>query len=120
MVPALSNFIHCKNYQRRFDKGHKKGGYDPLKRLETVFPGKKMLVTNIFSIDVGRGGGGQVVSVLVFYSANLSSNPADVYSFFCKICVEKNENEQKEEKKLAHLKKHFFDRCNNLIITRQF
>ena len=98
MVPALSNFIHCKNYQRRFDKGHKKGGYDPLKRLETVFPGKKMLVTNIFSIDVGRGGGGQVVSVLVFYSANLSSNPADVYSFFCKICVEKTKMNKKRKK----------------------
>ena len=34
----------------------------------------------------GRGGG-QVVSVLAFYSNDLSSNPADVNSFFCKICV---------------------------------
>ena len=35
---------------------------------------------------MGRGGG-QVVSVLAFYSDDPSSNPADVYSFFCKICV---------------------------------
>ena len=34
----------------------------------------------------GRGGG-QVVSMLSFYSDNPSSNPADAYSFFCKICV---------------------------------
>ena len=36
--------------------------------------------------SMGRGGG-QVVSVLDFYSVDPSSNPADVYSFFCKICV---------------------------------
>ena len=35
-----------------------------------------------------RGGnGGQMVSVLTFYSDNPSSNPADAYSFFCEICV---------------------------------
>ena len=34
----------------------------------------------------GRGGG-QVVSMLAFYSNDLSSNPAEAYSFFCKICV---------------------------------
>ena len=32
------------------------------------------------------GRGGQVVSVLAFYSDNPSSNPADTYRFFCKIC----------------------------------
>ena len=32
-------------------------------------------------------GGGLMVSVLAFYSDNLSSNPAGVCSFFCKICV---------------------------------
>ena len=37
-------------------------------------------------IDEGRGGG-QVVSVLAFYSDKSSSNPAKAYSFFCKICV---------------------------------
>ena len=37
---------------------------------------------------VGGGGvGGQVVSVLAFYSDDPSSNPAEAYSFFCKICV---------------------------------
>ena len=36
-----------------------------------------------------ESGGGQVVSVLAFYSDfdDPSSNPADAYSFFCKICV---------------------------------
>ena len=38
----------------------------------------------------GRGGG-QVVSVLAFYSDNPSLNPADAYSFFCKICVWKEQ-----------------------------
>ena len=49
---------------------------------------------------VGRGVG-QVVSLLAFYSNDLSSNPAEVYNFFCTIDIEKNENKQKE----AHLKK---------------
>ena len=44
---------------------------------------------------VGRGCG-QVVSVLAYYSNHTSSNPADAYSFFCKICVWMNENKQKE------------------------
>ena len=39
----------------------------------------------------GRGGG-QVVSVLAFYSDDPSSNPA---VNFCKIVIEKNENKQK-------------------------
>ena len=34
---------------------------------------------------MGRGGG-QVVSVLTFYSDDLSLNPAEAYSYFCKIC----------------------------------
>ena len=41
--------------------------------------------------SVGRGGG-LVVSVLAFYSDEPSSIPAEVYIFFCKIVVEKNEN----------------------------
>ena len=44
----------------------------------------------------GRGGG-QVVSVLTFYSDDPSLNPAEAYSFFLLKCVlEKNENKQKE------------------------
>ena len=45
--------------------------------------------------QLGRGGG-LVVSVLAFYSDDPSSIPAEVYNFFCKIVVEKNENKQKE------------------------
>ena len=41
-------------------------------------------------------GGGLVVRVLAFYSDDPSSIPAEVYNFFCKIVVEKNENKQKE------------------------
>ena len=37
-----------------------------------------------------------MVSVLAFYSDDPSSIPAEVYNFFCKIVVEKNENKQKE------------------------
>ena len=44
---------------------------------------------------MGRGGG-QVVSVLAFYSDDPSSNPADAYSFSVQIVFEKNENKQKE------------------------
>ena len=49
---------------------------------------------------MGRGEG-LVVSVLAFYFNNLSSNSAETYSFFCKICVLKNENTQKEAGGLA-------------------
>ena len=34
--------------------------------------------------------GGQVVSLLAFYSNDPSSNPPDAYSFICKICVWKD------------------------------
>ena len=34
-----------------------------------------------------RAGGGQLVSVLAFYSDDQNSNPADSNSFSCKICV---------------------------------
>ena len=44
---------------------------------------------------VGRGGG-QVVSVLAFYSNDPSSNPADAYSFSGQFVFENNENKQKE------------------------
>ena len=41
-------------------------------------------------------GGGQVVSMLAFYSDDPSSNPADAYRFSVKFVFEKNENIQKE------------------------
>ena len=39
-------------------------------------------------------GGGQVVSVLAFYSDDPSSNLAEAYSFSLKFVFEKNENKQ--------------------------
>ena len=39
---------------------------------------------------MGRGSGGQVVSVLTFNSDDSSSNPAEVYSFSVKFVFEKN------------------------------
>ena len=39
--------------------------------------------------------GGRVVSVLAFYLDDLSSNPADDYSFFCNFCVWKTEINKK-------------------------
>ena len=45
-------------------------------------------------VVVGRGCGGLVVSVLAFYSDNMSYNPA-VFSV-CKMLIEKTKNKQKE------------------------
>ena len=42
-------------------------------------------------------GGGQMVSVLGFYSDDPSFNPAEPYSFFCKICVWKEQKNKKED-----------------------
>ena len=56
---------------------------------------------------LGRGGG-LVVSVLAFYSDDPSSIPAEVYNFFCKIVVEKNENKQKEAGIGPFLRNKFF------------
>ena len=47
-----------------------------------------------------------MVSMLAFYSDDLSSNPAEAYCFFCKIVFEKNENKQKEAGVGPLLKKH--------------
>ena len=41
-------------------------------------------------------GGGQVVSVLAFYSDDQSSNPAEVYNFSVKIVIEKKKINKKE------------------------
>ena len=41
-------------------------------------------------------GGGQVVSVLAFYSDDPSLNPAETYSLFCNIVFENNVNNQIE------------------------
>ena len=44
--------------------------------------------------------------MLAFYSDDLSSNPAEAYSFFCKIVFEINENKQKEAGVDPLLKSH--------------
>ena len=49
------------------------------------FP-KQQKLGSFEHISLGRGGG-QVVSVLAFYSNDPSSNPAEAYSFSCKMCV---------------------------------
>ena len=41
-------------------------------------------------------GGGQVVSVLAFYSDHPSSNPTEAYNFSVKLCLKNNKNKQKE------------------------
>ena len=56
---------------------------------------------------MGRGGG-LVVSVLAFYSDDPSSIPAEVYNFFCKNIVEKNETKQQEAGVGPFLKKRPF------------
>ena len=48
-------------------------------------------MANNKSTKIGHGGGGQVVSMLAFYSDDPSSNPTNAYSFFCKICVWKEQ-----------------------------
>ena len=45
--------------------------------------------------SLGRGGG-QVVSVLAFYSVDPCSNPANAYNFSPRFVFEKTENKQKE------------------------
>ena len=48
------------------------------------------------NIECKDRGGGQVVSVLAFYSDDPSSNPAEAYSFSVNFVFEKNQNKQKE------------------------
>ena len=50
--------------------------------------------TKLTFLKRGRGGG-QVVSVLAFYSDDPSLNPAEAYSFICNIVFENNKNKQK-------------------------
>ena len=52
---------------------------------------------------LGRGGG-QVASVLAFYSVNLSSNPAEAYSFLYNLCL-KRMNINKKKPGFAHFLK---------------
>ena len=59
-----------------------------------VFKMKSKRLPYVNHLSMGRGGG-QVVSVLAFYSDDPSSNPAEVYNFSVKIVIEKNKNKLK-------------------------
>ena len=52
-------------------------------------------LSNLFYLTVSRyfrgQGGGQGVNMLALYSDDPRSNPTDIYIFFVKIVVEKNE-----------------------------
>ena len=65
----------------------------------------KQVIT--FILSWGRGGG-QVVSVLAFYSDDPSSNPAEASSFSVKFVFGKNENKQKEAGLGPFLKKNIY------------
>ena len=60
-------------------------------------------------------GGGQVVSVLAFYSDNPSSTPAEVYNFIVKIVAENDQKINKKRPGLAHLKTFVALRLYNVI-----
>ena len=54
-------------------------------------PNGLMLQIDVQSVDTSKSfiqgrGGGQVVTVLAFYSNDPSSNPAEAYSFSVKFC----------------------------------
>ena len=55
-----------------------------------------MLQIDVQSVDTSKSfiqgrGGGQVVTVLAFYSNDPSSNPAEAYSFSVKFCFWKEQ-----------------------------
>ena len=63
-------------------------------------------------VELGCGGG-QVVSVLAFYSDDPSSNPAEVYNFSVKLLLKRTKINKKEAG-LAH----FLKKCLNLYILQ--
>ena len=85
--------------------------------FQVVYVGKRALPQRYLSLDLTRVWskrkvfllkqkglwwcGGQVVSVLAFYSDDLSSNPAEAYNFSVKLLSWK---EHKNKQKEAHLK----------------
>ena len=69
---------------------------------------QKQRVLLTWNVYFGGSAGGQVVSMLTFYSDNPSSNPAKAYCFFCKICVWKEQNSTKKRPGLAHSKINFW------------
>ena len=65
-------------------------------------------------------GGGQAVSVLAFYSIDLSSNPTEAYSFFSiKFVFENNENKQKRPGfAYIFIKKHYVNLALDVCIEK--
>ena len=57
-------------------------------------------------VIVGGSGGGQVVSVLAFYSDDPSLNSAEVYSFYSVNCLKRTKIKQKEAEDGTFLKKN--------------
>ena len=58
-----------------------------------------------------RPSGGQVFSMLAFYSDDPSSNPAEAYIFFLKkLCLNRRKNKQKEAEVGPFFKKRFLIR----------
>ena len=64
---------------------------------------------------MGRGVG-QVVSVLAFYSNNLSLNPAEAYSFFLKNLSLKRTKINKKRPGLAHFIKSHLVNSDDIIV----
>ena len=65
----------------------KEAGNGPLKN--------KICFQKVKQEKVGRGGG-QVVSVLAFYSDDPSSNPAEIYNFSVKLLLKRTKINKKE------------------------
>ena len=72
----------------------------------TYLPNINIIVT-LKSKHLGHGGGGRVLSVLVFYCNDPSQNPAQAYSFSVKHVLKKNENKQKKTGACPFLKQTF-------------
>ena len=94
----------------------KEAGYGPFL--------KKTLLVKSYIKNWNWGRGGQVVSVLPFYSDNPSSSLAEAYSFFCINCIWKRTKINRKRSGLAHLffkKEVKFDfKISDLTRYRQF
>ena len=60
----------------------------------------QLLLSSVINLMLGRGGG-QVVSMLAFYSDDPSSNPAEVYNFSVKLLLKRTKINKKRPG-LAH------------------
>ena len=73
----------------------------------------KSLIGNTKKLFLGRGGG-EVVSVLAFYSDDPSSNPAKVYKFSVKLLLKRTKINKKEAGVDPFFKKETFsEECTN-------